>query len=429
MSATVRYSRGVWVVDVSQTIGGKRKRSIKAFGAGAKAKRAAEAYRDEMAPAAKHAKYFERQTLTFRALWEKFAAAELAGTDRAPSTVADYRAIGRLYLLPMLGDQLVDMLDVDFWLGFKTRLQTLAGSKAAGKEGSGKPLSPRSVAKVLILAGQVFRYGRRIKLVSDNPLADVRKPKAAKRQPYIMDAVEIPKLRDALHGPRDRALIELIIMAGPRSGEVRGLRWPSLDLNGCRMFLEHAVTRRGEDGRMKTENALRTVPLPAHMIADLRRWKIACPPTAQDLVFPGEPNEKGERGPIKADDLLRKILRPALRRAGLPPAITVHDLRHQYGSLLHEAGVSLKRAQELMGHASERTTLAIYTHSMRRKHDDSADRIAGIAGLAPPPKAGNKWETSGDLESRQIAQLVEKMAPRVGLEPTTNGLTVRRSTN
>jgi integrase len=43
------------------------------------------------------------------------------------------------------------------------------------------------------------------------------------------------------------------------------------------------------------------------------------------------------------------------------------------GTLMHEAGVSLKRAQEILGHASERTTLAIYTHSMRRMHDDNAD--------------------------------------------------------
>jgi hypothetical protein len=29
------------------------------------------------------------------------------------------------------------------------------------------------------------------------------------------------------------------------------------------------------------------------------------------------------------------------------------------GTLMHEAEVSLKRAQEILGHASERTTLAI----------------------------------------------------------------------
>ena len=34
-SATVRFSRGAWVVDISTRTAGKRQRSIKAFGAAA----------------------------------------------------------------------------------------------------------------------------------------------------------------------------------------------------------------------------------------------------------------------------------------------------------------------------------------------------------------------------------------------------------
>ena len=86
---------------------------------------------------------------------------------------------------------------------------------------------------------------------------------------------------------------------------------------------------------------------------------------------------------------LDQVLRRALRRAGLPP-LRFHDLRHMAGTLMHEAGVPLKRAQEILGHVSERTTLAVYTHSMRRTHDDSANKIADLAGLSD---LGNKRET------------------------------------
>ena len=69
---------------------------------------------------------------------------------------------------------------------------------------------------------------------------------------------------------------------------------------------------------------------------------------------------------------------------------------------MHEAGVPLKRAQEILGHASERTTLAIYTHSMRRTHDDSADKIAVLAGLmGAMPNLGNKVETIDSLKSQE----------------------------
>jgi Phage integrase family len=141
---------------------------------------------------------------------------------------------------------------------------------------------------------------------------------------------------------------------------------------------------------------VRPVPLPGYLIPELKRWKLACPVTPQGLVFPGEPDENGARRAIDADELLRRILRRALAKAGLPP-LRFHDLRHMAGTLMHEAGVPLKRAQEILGHASERTTLGIYTHSMRRKHDDSADKIAVLAGLA-----GNNWETADDVDSEDV---------------------------
>jgi hypothetical protein len=56
--------------------------------------------------------------------------------------------------------------------------------------------------------------------------------------------------------------------------------------------------------------------------------------------------------------------------------------------------VSLKRVQQLIGHASETTTLKIYAHVMRRQRDDATDRIAVLAGLAP---SGNNRETTDDL--------------------------------
>src|SRR5208337_1908503 len=141
-----------------------------------------------------------------------------------------------------------------------------------------------------------------------------------------------------------------------------------------------------------------------------------CPITTRGLVFPGEPNAQGERNPIDADILLRHILRRALRRAGLPP-LRFHDLRHMAGTLMHEAGVPLKRAQEILGHASERTTLAIYTHSMRRTHDDSADKIAILAGLAPVAEnLGNKRETTGSVEHEKVELTDCSIGSREGTE-------------
>jgi integrase len=73
----------------------------------------------------------------------------------------------------------------------------------------------------------VWRYGRRIKVATDNAFADVRKPKTAKRGVYVLDVEEIARLRAALEVTSDRLVVELAITTGLRSGEIRGLRWES----------------------------------------------------------------------------------------------------------------------------------------------------------------------------------------------------------
>lgn len=105
---------------------------------------------------------------------------------------------------------------------------------------------------------------------------------------------------------------------------------------------------------------MRPIPVPAYLIPELKHGKLACPIIERGLVFSREPIAKGERHPIDADILLRRILRRALRRAGLPE-LRFHDPRHMAGTLMHEARAPLKRGQEILAHVSERTTLSIYS--------------------------------------------------------------------
>lgn len=56
-----------------------------------------------------------------------------------------------------------------------------------------------------------------------------------------------------------------------RSGEVRGLTWESIDLEGKRLFIERQASRRGEEAATKTESSVRPIPLPAYLIPELKR--------------------------------------------------------------------------------------------------------------------------------------------------------------
>jgi len=58
---------------------------------------------------------------------------------------------------------------------------------------------------------------------------------------------------------------------------------------------------------------------------------------------------------------VQEAFHAALGQSGVEKAATVHSLRHSYATHLLEEGVSLRLIQEILGHASLRTT-AIYTH-------------------------------------------------------------------
>ena len=76
--------------------------------------------------------------------------------------------------------------------------------------------------------------------------------------------------------------------------------------------------------------------------------------------------------PMTRTDAWRRVKRAALR-AGLPGDISPHTLRHSFASHLVEGGADLRSVQEMLGHASIRTT-EVYTH-LDTEHVTSLHRL------------------------------------------------------
>jgi integrase len=98
--------------------------------------------------------------------------------------------------------------------------------------------------------------------------------------------------------------------------------------------------------------------------------------------------------------LLKKIIRPAVERAGIKgKAIGWHSFRHSLAANLRAAGVDLKTAQELLRHANSRITLDIYTRAISATKREANNRVMTMVleagkrqALSAPPK-GAKRET------------------------------------
>jgi site-specific recombinase XerD len=176
---------------------------------------------------------------------------------------------------------------------------------------------------------------------------DIPRPRPEYRLPTVLTRDEVRRLYTAVANPKHRALIMLLYSAGLRVAEVVRLRPEDLD-EGRRL-----IHIRGGKGRKDRYTLLADAAL-----AEVERYRE--PGIPGPWLFPGERPEK----PISTRSV-QHVVAAARQRAGITKPASAHTLRHSFATHLLEAGTDLRFIQELLGHASSRTT-EIYTHVSQR---------------------------------------------------------------
>jgi integrase len=138
----------------------------------------------------------------------------------------------------------------------------------------------------------------------------------------------------------------------------------------------------------KSKHGVREIPLPAELVQALKRWKLSCPISKWDLVFP-----KKDGSPHDRSTILRSGLYPAIRRAEVKK-LDMHALRHTFASLLLSEGTPITEVSSYLGHADPQITLKVYSHWIPRKKTDSISRLAGIVLGAKPDESQNSDEAA-----------------------------------
>ncbi|HWF04795.1 MAG TPA: tyrosine-type recombinase/integrase, partial [Candidatus Angelobacter sp.] len=96
----------------------------------------------------------------------------------------------------------------------------------------------------------------------------------------------------------------------------------------------------------------------------------------EDWVW-ASPHKLG-REPYWPQTIMQRFIRPAAVAAGITKCIGWHTFRHTFSTLMASLGVEAKVIQELMRHASFRTTMDSYTQALDEPKRQAQKRLADL---------------------------------------------------
>jgi integrase len=225
--------------------------------------------------------------------------------------------------------------------------------------------APATKTKLRNIMSAVYSHGIRHEWITFNPISKGRCSAKRLREPDVLTPSEFQALLRELP-LRERAAVMLAGSTGLRRSELFALRWSDVSF----FTMEVAVTRscvRNHFGNTKTEASRKPVPLHDSDCDVLAEWRGASLYKSDDnydnFLFPSL--RMNGTQPLMPDMVLRKIIRPALERAGVTgKTVGWHSFRHSLATNLRSLGVDVKVAQELFRHANSRTTMDLYTHAV-----------------------------------------------------------------
>ncbi len=277
------------------------------------------------------------------------------------------------------------------------------------------------------------------------------------RQPAT--ATSNGKYRWNMTGPARKLLYWTAIETGYRSGELRKLRKSDLrNMNGrVSICAEGDITKNGKAAKQYLSKELAT---------ELFKHVNNLNPNAEIFKMPASANvarmlkddlesaraswineegidEEKRKERVKSDFLKYE------NDSGLK--LDFHALRHTCGAWLIIAGVDVKTVQTVMRHSTPTLTLNTYGHLLDGAEASAVEalnagpqqihsKLAAIEEYAAATGCDEAEETAENTKEKRPQKTgvfansctdlrVSAEAPPAGLEPATNGLTVRCSTN
>lgn len=275
-------------------------------------------------------------------------------SNKRPNTQRMYKGVYNKHIFPVLGDMRLDAVKQVHILKVYNNV-------------SDKSTSLQN--QVRITCNQLFATAESNGLIARNPAHGLKNASnKAVAHVVALKVAECKTLREQLKNHEDKrfAVFALLCLdCGLRREEAAGLQWgdmtkDSLTVNRAVVYVQGKLDK---SMALKTESSHRTVPLPKYLRDMIDELKIFGLFVLANEITGGPPSERELRE-------WAKMLHP----------YHPHQLRHTYCTNLARAGVDLRTASRLMGHATIQMTANVYTNLAEEDISKSSKKIMKMIG-------------------------------------------------
>lgn len=221
----------------------------------------------------------------------------------------------------------------------------------------------KTVANHKCILNMIFDFAILHGYIKENPASPVKLPKGlykTKRELPTSDELNIV----SSHYIGFDLLPYFMLYTGCRKSEALAIRFENIDFTNNIISIRNHVIHDGNrpifESVLKSEAAHRDIIL-------LDRLKQALPKRFSGFLFSMEYD--GKRPLTKG--AFDKRWKSYCKQYNIN--ITSHQLRHGYATMLFEAGIDVKDAQDLMGHSDINLTKSIYTHIRDKRKKETAN--------------------------------------------------------
>ena len=243
------------------------------------------------------------------------------------------------HILPELGEVPINQVSV----GRVKRLQRELSQK----------MLPQTVNSVIGTLNQIMTMAIEEEVIEVNPVPSIKRLQAAPPEPrYTPVKEEVELILDHCEGWH-KTLIMLAAGTGMRISEILALEWSCLRGN---VISVKASAVKGYVGACKTADSVRRLQIDSRLKARLAELKLQ---STGEFIFSTKDNKV-----LDGIDMLRQVLYPAIKRAGVPK-FGFHGLRRFYCNELERQGVPKDFIQTKMGHAIGSATTGKHYRALR----------------------------------------------------------------